>query len=101
LETIIIKLRWVILIIVVFLCAYAGVCIQNNGDTLKVIKGVVEKCDQLGGAKTSDIAHATIKTELGGYIISSLKECSPRSKVNVHLNRGILYFNTVYSAEKV
>ncbi len=62
--------------------------------------GVVEKCDYLGGSKTASISHATIKTDAGNYVISSMSGCSRGAKVKVYVNRGILFFNSRYAAEK-
>lgn len=95
-----IKLRWTVIIMSLFLGSYAVLCIQSSGEVLKVIGGVVEKCDHLGGSKTTSISHATIKTDAGNYVISSMSGCSPGAKVNVYINRGILYFNSRYAAKK-
>lgn len=95
-----IKLRWIIIITALFLSAYLAICIRSNGETLQVLSGVVEKCDLLGGSGATPVSHATIKTETGGYIISSVSECGPGARVNIYIKRGALYFNTVYAAEK-
>ncbi len=74
-----------------------------------MIKGVTEKCATLGGSlgvssgkgQAEAISHATIKTEAGAYIIAGISGCKQGAAVNVFINRGALYFNSVYSAENV
>jgi hypothetical protein len=97
----VIKIRWVIAIIVLLLGSYVALCVSGSGETLKVISGFVERCEILGGNSAELFSHATIKTEAGGYIISSLSDCVPGAEVNISIKRGILYFNTIYTAEKV
>ncbi|MFT5574763.1 MAG: hypothetical protein ACI89D_000274 [Bermanella sp.] len=89
------------LVTALLLGSYAVMCIHSSGETLKVMKGVIEKCEFLGGGTSKSISHATIKTETGSYIISSVSECSPGAEVNIFINRGILYFNSIYAAENV
>lgn len=81
--------------------SYVAICIYNNGETLKVMSGVIEKCEILGGRKSDSISHATIKMESGSYIISSISDCRVDLGVNVFVKRGALYFNSVYVAEKI
>ncbi len=92
-------------IVLILLGSYISVCVSSNGETLKVIKGVTEKCVTLGGSlggdQTDSISHATIKTEAGAYIIAGISECKQGAAVNVFINRGALYFNSVYAAENV
>ena len=92
-------MRWIILFLLLLMGLYATLCISKSGERLEVITGKVQSCDTLGGGKIEGISHATIKTNSGHYIISPLRNCSPRMKVEVYLNRGALYFNTVYATE--
>lgn len=94
------NIRWVIVSVILLLSLYATVSISRSGETIKIIQGEVKKCNLLGGGKEESIPHATIKTEMGSYLISSLKGCNPGEKVNVFIKRGALYFNTIYVAEK-
>ncbi|WP_320838211.1 hypothetical protein [Zhongshania sp.] len=83
----------------VILGAYVAMCITGNGETLKVMTGVIEKCAVLGGKSAEAYSHATIKTSSGSYLISSVSSCSAGRDVNIFVKRGILYFNTIYVAE--
>ena len=89
------------MVVTLFLSAYVAICIQGGGETLEVMNGVIEKCEILGGRKTDNISHATIKLESGNYIISSVSGCAVGADVNIYRNRGALYFNSIYVAEKV
>ena len=65
------------------------------------MNGVIEKCAVLDSKRAELISHATIKTSSGNYIISSVQACRVGAEVNVFVQRGVLYFNSVYVAEKV
>lgn len=94
-----IKLRWIFLLVIFLLGSYVALCVYGSGKTLKVMEGVVEHCGLLGGNNIQIISHATIKTELGAYIISSLSECRSGAAVTISVKRGILFFNSIYAAE--
>ncbi|EIF44599.1 MAG: hypothetical protein ACJA1T_000016 [Zhongshania aliphaticivorans] len=84
---------------ILILGVYVAICITANGETLKVMTGVIEKCAVLGGKSAEAHSHATIKTSSGSYLISSVSSCSVGSDVTIFVKRGILYFNTIYVAE--
>lgn len=92
-------MRWIILGSLLLLGLYTTLCISKNGERLEIIMGEVQKCDTLGGGKIEGMSHATIKTESGSYIISTLRSCQPGVRTEIYLNRGALYFNTMYATE--
>ena len=92
-------MRWIIVSFLLILGFYTALCISKSGEVLEVIAGEVQKCDTLGGATMEGVSHATIKTENGKYIISSLKNCIPATSTEIYLKRGALYINTVYASE--
>ncbi len=96
----IIKLRWIIFLVALFLCLIAVFSFNKSGETLRVIKGDIQGCVYLGGGGAESIPHATIKTENDTYVTTIFQDCRAGTKVNVLVKRGILYFNTVYVAEK-
>lgn len=73
---------------------------NKSGETLQTMTGEIYGCTQLGGNKTDSLSHATIKTEENTFVATSIESCSPGKKVVVYIQRGILYFNTVYVAEE-
>ena len=95
-----IKIRWLLLLAVLFLCFIIVFAINSNGEVLRVIKGDIHTCEYLGGGKAGSIPHATIKTEHGHYVTAGVDGCSPGKRVNILVKRGVLYFNTIYVAEK-
>jgi hypothetical protein len=92
-------MRWIIVGFLLILGFYTTLCISKRGEVLNVIAGEVQKCDTLGGAKMEGISHATIKTENGKYIISSLRNCIRGMSAEIYVKRGALYFNSVYASE--
>ncbi len=92
-------MRWIILGSLLFLGLYAVLCMSKHGERLDIIAGEVQQCDTLGGGKIEGMSHATIKTEDGSYIISTLRNCQAGIKTEIYINRGALYFNTVYATE--
>lgn len=93
------SLAKVVFAAILILGVYVAICIIANGETLKVMTGVIEKCAVLGGKSAEAHSHATIKTRSGSYLISSVSNCSVGSDVTIYVKRGILYFNTIYVAE--
>lgn len=83
-----------------FLGSYVALCIEGRGEILREMNGVIQKCEVLASKVSDPISHATIKTESGNYIISSVPDCSEGVGVKVSVIRGLLYFNSVYVAEK-
>lgn len=96
-----IKLLWLVLGVALFFFSYAMLAIDKNGEILKVIKGDIQGCEYLAGGGIEPMPHATIKTENDTYVTTIFQDCRSGTKVNVFVKRGILYFNTVYIAEKV
>lgn len=80
------------------LVGYALLCVQRQGETLAMMSGVVERCAVLGGA-SDKLSHATIKNDNGAYLIAKLQACKPDTEVVILVQRGALYFNTVYAAQ--
>ena len=93
------KLRWAILGALLLLSLFATLSFTKNGETLATLKGEVTICAVLSGATTEPIFHATIKDEKGNYVIASLKHCKPKAEVTILIQRGAVYFNTVYAAD--
>ncbi len=95
-----ISLRQTILATALLLSCYGALCMYSKGETLAVKQGIIEKCELLGGGQSELISHATIRTESGAYLISSITDCETGAAVNIFIKRGILYFNSVFAAEK-
>ena len=92
-------MRLMIVGVLTLLCLFAALCFMKNGEVLEVMTGDVQKCEILGGSAVAQLAHATIKSENGVYVISSLRDCNPGAEVNILIKRGALFFNTIYAAE--
>ena len=92
------KIQWLITSLFLLLGFFALLSFNKNGEILKSMAGQVQKCGALSGGNANALSHATIKTEQGNYIIATLNNCTPDSKVTVLIKRGALYFNTVYAA---
>lgn len=91
-----IKLRWLLVSVALLLTGMAVVIVDGYGEVLQEIPGQVQRCEYLGGG---EIMHATIKTEVGRYVITPLPNCLTDSQVTVFVKRSVFYFNTVYTAE--
>lgn len=94
-------MRSIIVGVLALLCLFAALSFTNSGEVLQVMSGDVQKCEVLGGSAVEKISHATIKSEDGSYIISSLRHCKPGATVNIFIKRGALFFNTLYAAENI
>lgn len=94
------KFIWAIVAILAILITFAIVAANSSGEPLEVIPGQIQSCTQLGSDNTESIVHATIKTESNQYLVAAFVNCSAGTRVKVIKRRGILYFNTVYDAEK-
>jgi len=92
-------MRLNVFIFVLLLGIYATLCIIKNGERLDVIIGEVQQCDTLMGSTLEGMSHATIKTKDGNYIIATLRNCAVGLTTEIYINRGALYFNTVYTTE--
>ena len=84
---------------IVLLLIFTTLALSKRGEILQERSGKVAKCSILGGGDKAQLAHATIKTDDGDYLIASLKKCSPNREVTIFIRRGALYFNSVYAAE--
>lgn len=94
-------LKKAILLALMLLSFYIVICIRSSGDTLEQMTGVIEQCVILGGNTRDRLSHATIKVDSGSYLISSVSECRVGERINVFVKRGMLYFNSIYVAEKI
>ena len=94
-----VKLSWMVFCTVLLLGAVTVLSTNERGETLTIIKGDIQGCEYLGGGD-EPIPHATIKTENDTYVTAIFPSCRIGMKVNVLVTRGMLYFNTVYVAEK-
>ena len=92
-------MRLIILGALALLCLFAGLSFTKSGEVLEVMRGDVQKCEILGGSALAELSHATIKSENGAYVISSLRDCNPGAEVNIFIKRGALFFNKIYTAE--
>jgi hypothetical protein len=92
-------MRLMILGALALLCLFAALSFTKSGEVLEVMTGDVQKCEVLGGGTVKTLSHATIKSNNGSYIISSLRDCNPGAEVNIFIKRGALFFNTIYTAE--
>lgn len=88
-----------VFIFVLLLGIYATLCIIKKGERLDVMIGEVQQCDTLMGSTLEGMSHATIKTQDGNYIIATLRNCAVGLTTEIYINRGALYFNTVYTTE--
>ncbi|GEM_PF-819384 len=94
------RLGGLILLAVISVGLMAWIAARHNGEILSVARGEIQKCEYLGGGKSESLPHATIKTESGDYLVSKFAHCRAGIDVNVFVRRGMLYFNTRYSAEE-
>lgn len=94
------QLRGLILSIVLLLGAFISLAIYKNGETVNVVEGRIQSCQQLSGGK-ENLTHARIKTNNNSYVVTAFDYCSPGKKVNVYTKRGALYFNTVFFAKDI
>jgi len=92
-------MRLNVFIFVLLVGIYATACVIKNGERLDVIVGEVQQCDTLMGSTLKEMSHATIKTESGDYVIATLRNCAAGLTTEIYINRGALYFNTVYATE--
>ncbi len=97
-------MRWIISGTALLLIAFIVLAIAKRGEVLQELTGEVQKCSVLGGTNkarlSNAISHATIKADDGRYLIASIKNCNPNIKVTIFIQRGALFFNTVYTAEE-
>ena len=93
------QIRRLVISIVLLLGIFISLAIYKNGETVSVMEGSVQSCQQLDGGKEESLTHARIKTNNNSYLVTALENCAPGKKVNIYVNRGALYFNTVFVAE--
>ena len=91
--------QWLITSLLLLLSCFALLSFNKNGEVLTSMTGEVQNCSALSGGNGNALAHATIKTQQGNYIIAALNNCKAGTTVTVFIKRGALYFNTVYAAE--
>lgn len=85
----------------VVLVFYASLSYTSKGEILSTMKGEVQRCEVLGEKTANSLLHATIRSEKGDYIIAKLDDCSVGMEVVILVKRGVLYFNTVFSAQNL
>ena len=93
-------LFWFAGIFLLLLC-FALLCYSKSGETLMQVRGEVKKCETLGAGQQTALTHATIEDENGNFIIATLDACVTDTPVVITIQRGALYFNTVYAAQPV
>ncbi|ARN74022.1 hypothetical protein [Oceanicoccus sagamiensis] len=95
------KLSWLIAIALILLSLFAFLSYSKSGEVRNTLSGQIKKCEVLRGSSTEPLSHATIEDQTGNYIIASVADCKAGADVTIFIQRGALYFNTVFAAERL
>jgi hypothetical protein len=92
-------LYWLALWAIILIAFYSLYQLNYSGKTLATYTGKIDSCIDIGGGRSGYTHHAYVNLQNGSKVKVLFYKCRKGRNVKVHEKRGILYFNTVYTAE--